>query len=203
MGARLCERLAARGTAVRALVRPGSEARAPRAAEVVAGDPLDAATYRAHLRPGDVLVQLVGTPHPSPSKAASFRSVDRAALFASVAGAERQRVARVVYVSVAQPAPVMRAYVAIRAECEARVRASGLDATILRPWYVLGPGRAWPRLLAPLYWAAERVPATRPGALRLGLVTEAQMLDALVRAVDSRARGVEVVDVPAIRGTAR
>ncbi|HSD40612.1 MAG TPA: hypothetical protein VLD36_01990 [Burkholderiales bacterium] len=45
-----------------------------------------------------------------------------------------------VYLSVAQPAPVMHAYIAARAAAETRLRASGLDAPILRPWYVLGRG---------------------------------------------------------------
>jgi uncharacterized protein YbjT (DUF2867 family) len=107
-----------------------------------------------------------------------------------------------VYVSVAQPAPVMRAYVEVRAECEARSRASGLDAVVLRPWYVLGAGRSWPRLLLPLYAIASLFPPTRAGSRRLGLVTEEQMLAALVRAVEHRPRGVEIVDVPAIRAPA-
>lgn len=148
-----------------------------------------------------MLVQLVGTAHPSPAKAAEFRAVDRAALFAALEGVADRGVARIVYVSVAQPAPIMRAYVTVRAECEARIAASGLDATILRPWYVLGPGRNWPRVLEPFYWLAERFPATTSAARRLGLVTEEQMLRALVRAVESEARGVEIVDVPAIRAT--
>jgi hypothetical protein len=44
------------------------------------------------------------------------------------------------------------------------VRESGMNATILRPWYVLGPGRQWPLLLKPMYWLMERIPATRESA---------------------------------------
>jgi uncharacterized protein YbjT (DUF2867 family) len=104
-----------------------------------------------------------------------------------------------VYVSVAQPAPVLQAYVETRVEAEAMLRQSGLDATILRPWYVLGPGHRWPYALLPGYWLAERLPPTRELAVRLGLVTVGQMVGALVRAIENPASGVRIVDVPGIR----
>jgi len=46
---------------------------------------------------------------------------------------------------------------------------------------------------------AERIPATRDTARRLGLVTLAQMTAAIVRAIESPARGIRVVEVPEIR----
>ncbi len=55
---------------------------------------------------------------------------------------------------------VMKAYQAARAEGERMIRESGLAATILRPWYVLGPGHRWPYALVPMYWLFERIPAT-------------------------------------------
>ena len=79
------------------------------------------------------------------------------------------------------------------------IRDSGLPATILRPWYVLGPGHRWPALLAPLYALARAFPPTRDGARRLGLVTLDQMLAALVAAVEAPADGWRTVDVPHIQ----
>jgi uncharacterized protein YbjT (DUF2867 family) len=78
------------------------------------------------------------------------------AIRASVEAARATGVRHLVYVSVAHPAPVMRAYIAVRQEGERLIRASGLAATILRPWYVLGPGHRWPYLLLLRYWAACR-----------------------------------------------
>jgi nucleoside-diphosphate-sugar epimerase len=82
----------------------------------------------------------------------------------------------------------MHAYIAARMAVEARVgeacATSWLAATILRPWYVLGPGHRWPYLLAPLYALGRVMPSTRAGAQRLGLVTHAQMVAALVEAVE-------------------
>jgi uncharacterized protein YbjT (DUF2867 family) len=104
-----------------------------------------------------------------------------------------------VYVSVAHPAPVMKAYIAVRTQVEQAIRDAGLNATILRPWYVLGPGHWWPYLVLPVYKLLELVPATRDGAQRLGLVTLGEMVGALVRAVEEPAQGVRVVEVPEIR----
>jgi uncharacterized protein YbjT (DUF2867 family) len=61
-----------------------------------------------------------------------------------VAAAEANRFQHFVYVSVAHPAPAMKAYIEVRSRCEEIIRASGLNTTILRPWYVLGPGHYWP-----------------------------------------------------------
>jgi uncharacterized protein YbjT (DUF2867 family) len=108
-----------------------------------------------------------------------------------------------IYVSVAHPAPVMRAYIEARAEAEAELRASGLDATILRPWYILGPGHRWPYALLPIYWIMERLPKTRESARRLCLVRLPEMVAALVRAVEDPSHGVRVWEVPDIRQAAR
>ena len=193
--------LSERGHRVRALVRPGSETRLPSGAEAVTGDPLDLGSFAASVAPADTFLQLVGVPHPSPSKAALFRSVDLASAKASAEAARAASVSHFVYVSVAHPAPAMRAYWEARAEAEAFIAEQGLNATILRPWYVLGPGHRWPHLLAPGYWLAERFPATREAARRLGLVTLAQMAAAIVGAVESPASGTRIVEVPEIRSS--
>ena len=185
---------------MRALARPGSERSLPAGGEVVLGDALPAETFTRAIAPADTVVHLVGTPRPSPLKAAQFQAVDLASIRATVAAATRGTARHLVYVSVAHPAPVMRAYIAVRQEGEALIRASGLSATLLRPWYVVGPGHWWPCILYPLYALGEWLPATRAGARRLGLVTRRQLVTALVHAVEHPPAGVRVVEVPAIRG---
>jgi uncharacterized protein YbjT (DUF2867 family) len=199
MGRRLTAELLRRGHSVRGLVRHGSEARVAPGCEVVVADPLDAATYRARVAGCDTFVQLIGVAHPSPAKAAQFRSIDLVSARNAVHAASAAGVAHFVYVSVAQPAPVMEAYIAARREAEDTIRASGLNSTILRPWYVLGPGRRWPILLMPAYWMMEAIPSTRESARRLGLVTVDQMIAALADAVEHPANGVRIVEVPEIR----
>lgn len=205
LGRPLIERLVARGHTVRALVRAGSERKLPNGATPVVGDALDAASYAHLVAPADTLVHLVGVPHPSPSKAAEFERIDKTSGLAALTAARSAGVRHLVYVSVAQPAPVMRAYVAARAAVESAIvsarRDGGPAATILRPWYVLGPGHRWAYALAPLYAVATLFPSTRDGATRLGLVTHAQMLAALVRAVETPAENVSIVEVPSIRAS--
>jgi uncharacterized protein YbjT (DUF2867 family) len=203
MGRRLIPALLARGHMVRALTRAASRDRVPQGADAVIGDALNPAEMTSAAHATDTLVHLVGTPHPSPAKAAEFRRVDLPSVAAAVQAASQASLSHFVYVSVAQPAPAMRAFLAVRAEGEAMIRAAGLTATILRPWYVLGPGHRWPLLLTPFYALARAVPSTREGAIRLGLVTIDHMIAALVRAVEDRpaAGSVRIIDVPAIRAS--
>ena len=143
----------------------------------------------------------MGVAHPSPTKARQFESIDRVSCEQSLIAANAGGVQHFVYVSVAHPAPMMKDYIRVRSECEAKIIASGLRATILRPWYVLGPGHYWPYLLKPGYWLARQVPSMRDGAKRLGLVTLEQMLGALVAAVETPATEMlRVVEVPEIAG---
>jgi uncharacterized protein YbjT (DUF2867 family) len=199
MGQKLISRLLERGHTVRALVRPGSEGKLPPGCAAVLGNALDGASYAGKIAPADTFIQLVGVAHPSPAKGAEFRQVDRPSGLGAVAAAKSAGIRHFVYLSVAHPAPLMHEYIAVRAECEQAIEAASLNATILRPWYVLGPGHLWPYLLLPMYKVAELLPPTRDGARRLGLVTLEQMTSALTFAVENPVQGRQVVTVPEIR----
>jgi len=198
IGSRLIPLLALRDCEVRALVRQGSESKLPSGCTSVIGNALDENAFVEHISPARTFIQLVGVPHPKPSKAAQFRAIDLVSMRASVKAAIETKISHFIYLSVAQPAPVMQEYVQVRAEAESLLRKSGLNSTILRPWYVLGPGHRWPYLLAPVYWFLERFPQTRESARRLGLVTLRQMLAALVHAVEHPAAGICTLEVPQI-----
>lgn len=201
IGGRLIPRLLTRGHHVRVLAREGALGRVTAGAMGVAGNALDADSVAAALKPGDTVIHLVGTPHPSPAKAKEFQQVDLLSIRATVEAAKRAASAHLVYVSVAQPAPVMRVYQAVRAQGEAMIQEAKLTATILRPWYVLGPGHWWPLALVPFYKVMELMPSTRESALRLGLVTLDQMVNALARAAENPppSGAVRVVEVGQIR----
>lgn len=196
MGRHLIPRLLQRGHRVRALVRPGSQGKLV-GGEVVLGDVLRVQDYR--LSAGDTLVHLAGTPHPGPGKGAEFRAFDLPSVLAAAAAGAQARVRHFVYVSVAHPAPVMRDYIAVRMAGEAELARLGLPRTILRPWYVLGPGHWWPYALKPLYWLASKSTAHRETAARLGLVTIEEMVAALVAAVENPPAELRLVDAAAIR----
>jgi len=199
MGRNLIVELVHRKYAVQALVRHGSEHKLPHGCKVIPGDALDKNSFVSRIPPAETFVQLIGVTHPNPSKKDEFRAVDLASARAAIEAAREAGIRHFVYVSVAQPAPVMKFYIQVRAEAENMIRESGMNATILRPWYVLGPGRRWPVLLKPMYWLMERIPSTRESAQRLGLVTLEQMVGALVRSVESPVQGVRILGVPEIR----
>jgi uncharacterized protein YbjT (DUF2867 family) len=204
LGRAVIPELLARGHTLRALVRPGSEGKLPPGCRVVVGNALEAQSFVDAITPSDTFLQLVGTPSPSPRHAAEFERVDFGSLRASVAAASAARVSHFVYVSVAQPAPIMQAYVNVRARGEALVRESGIPATILRPWYVLGPRHRWPYLLLPIYGLLWLVPSKRETVRRLALITLQTMKRAIVAAIEDPVQeGARVWDVAALRAAAR
>lgn len=199
MGRALSSALLSRGHRVRALAREASRDKVVAGATAVAGDALQAATFADQIAPADTLVHLIGTPNPSPAKAASFRAVDLPSVQAAIDAARLAGVRHFLYVSVAHPAPIMRSYIDVRLQGEKIIRDSAIPATILRPWYVLGPGHRWPYLLLPAYALLSIFPATRDGAERLGLVSLKQMIAAMVLSVESPADDFKVLAVPDIR----
>jgi uncharacterized protein YbjT (DUF2867 family) len=199
MGSRLFPLLVLRGHEVKALVRKGSETKLPAGATPVVADPLRMDSYTEQVRGADTFVHLIGVAHPSPAKAKEFKEVDLVSVQVAVKAARDAGIRHFIYLSVAQPAKMMQAFIAVRSEGERIIRESRMPATFVRPWYVLGPGHRWAYVLLPFYWVCERLPATRESARRLGLVTISQMLDTLVWAVENPTGGVRILDVPKIR----
>ena len=202
IGTPLIRMLLDRGHKVRALVRPSSDKKLPAGCEAVVGNALDSDSYTSCIPPSHTFVQLVGVAHPSPSKSAEFQAIDRASALGAIAAAKNAGIQHFVYLSVAHPAPMMKSYIAIRAECESVLHSSGMNVTIVRPWYVLGPGHRWPYALLPMYWICDLIPSTRDGARRLGLVTLPQITRTLVSAIENPCVGARIIEVPQIRAAA-
>jgi len=199
IGQRLVPELLARGHAVRALVREGSERKLPAGAVAVRGNPLDRTTFAAQVTAGDTFIQLVGVPHPSPKKAQQFRDIDLVSVTESTAVASAAKVAHFIYLSVAQPAPIMRDYVDVRAAGERMLRESGIPSTFVRPWYVLGPGHRWPYAILPLYWLWMLSPKSRDTARRLYPVRLRSVIRAIADAVDHPPASVRIIEAPELR----
>ncbi len=199
LGRSLAAELLQRGHRVRALARPGSESRVVPGCELVHGDALRAESYAANIAPADTFVHLVGVAHPSPRKAKEFRDIDLPSCREAVQAAKQAGVRHFVYLSVARPAPMMLEFQAVRAEGERMILESGIPASFVRPWYVLGPGRRWPMVLKPLYALARAYPPTREGATRLALVTLEQMTQTLVWAVENPAERLQIFEPPQIK----
>ncbi len=167
IGSRVIPALLERGHTVRALIRPGSEKKLAPGAWPILGNALNATTFARYVAPSDTFLQLVGVAHPSPTKADEFQKIDLVSIQESVKAIHDSTIRHFIYLSVAHPAPAMKAYVAVREEGERLVRAAGIPATFVRPWYVLGPGHWWPYALLPFYWIWSAFPTQRDTARRL------------------------------------
>ena len=199
IGSRLIPLLRKRGHQIKALVRAGSEDKLPAGATGVVGDALRRDSYTEHVRGSDTFIHLIGVSHPSPAKAKQFREIDLVSIQTAIKAARDAGIRHFIYLSVAHPAPVMKEFIEVRSAGEQMIRESGIAATFVRPWYVLGPGHWWPYAILPAYWILEKIPKTKESAERLGLVTIRQMLNALVWAVDNPAAGIQIMNVPKIR----
>jgi uncharacterized protein YbjT (DUF2867 family) len=201
IGRHLIPELLGRGHTVRALVRPASAGKLAAGAEPVVGDALNAITFAHQIAPSDTFVQLVGVAHPSPAKAQEFQSVDLASIRESVRAVNGSTVRHFVYLSVAMPAPAMKAYVAVREEGERLVRETAIPATFIRPWYVLGPGHRWPYAVLPAYWLWSLF--DRDTSARLYPVKLARVVRAMADAIENPPGGVRVIEAPEMRLSAR
>ena len=199
IGGRLIPALCARDNQVIALARNESRHKISGGCSIVSGNALDANSYGDRVTGADTFIHLVGVSHPSPAKAQAFVEVDLRSGLEAVRVAREKGIEHFIYVSVAHPAPTMKAYIEARTSCEKAIRESHLNSTIVRPWYVLGPGHRWPYALIPFYALAEMFPATREGARRLGLVTINEMINTLAHAVANPAQGVRIIEAPEIR----
>lgn len=204
IGSRLAAILAARGHDVTALARKESQHKLPPNCRVFLGNALDGDSYAAAVAGADTFIHLIGVSHPSPAKGRRFVEIDlKSAQEAVRVAAATAGICHFIYLSVAQPAPVMHAYIEVRKAGEQLLRASGLNATVLRPWYVLGPGHRWPYVLLPMYALAKLFPGMRASALRLEPVTLRQVLSALQAAVENPPAGIRVLEVSQLKASQR
>lgn len=194
IGSRLIPLLAGKGYHVKALIRKGSEHKVKSKCEIITGSPFDADTFKEHVTGCGTFIQLLGVPHPSPAKAKEFREIDLVSIQQSVIAAKHAGVKNFIYLSVAEPAPIMKAYIEVRKEGERLITEAGLNAVFIKPWYILGPGHWWPVIALPVYWLFMLIPFTRVTAKRLYPVQLRQVLNSIVDAVINPGGGARYFD---------
>lgn len=199
IGSRIIPLLAKKGYTVTALARKESLNKLPGGCKPVAGNALDENTFKEYVKDCDTFIQLVGVSHPSPAKKEEFKKIDLASVKASVNAAKYAGVKHFVYLSVAQPAPMMKDYIDVRKKGEDMLSENKINSSIIRPWYIIGPGHYWPIILKPIYKIAELIPATREQAINLGLVTLQQMLKTILFAVENPPEGIKIYKTEEIR----
>jgi len=200
MGSRLIPMLISDHHQVKALIRKGSEYKLPSGAEPIVADPFNAGSFAAFIPANSIFIQLLGIPHPGPKKKDLFRKIDLPSVQASALAAKQAGVRHFVYISVAQtPTSIMKDYQECRAEGEASIIAAGLNATFIRPWYVIGPGHYWPLFFQPVFKILEFIPGTSAKAKALRIVYLDQMLKALMFAIENPVSGRRIIEIDEIR----
>jgi uncharacterized protein YbjT (DUF2867 family) len=200
IGSRFIIQLLERGNLVKALIRKGSECKLPAGCEFITGNPFDASTFEKYISPSDVFVQLLGVSHPSPKKKKLFKTIDLASVKESVKACSASGVKYFIYVSVAQTSTrIMKDYQNVRAEGEKIISNSKMNATFIRPWYVVGPGHYWPILLRPVFKLLEIIPSTNEKAKKLSLINLNQILDALMFSIENPNEGTRIIEIGDIK----
>lgn len=185
IGKRIIPMLAGKGFTISALVRKGSENKLPQGCTPVFGNALDSTTFVDAVTGNDTFIQLVGVAHPSPAKKKEFKKIDLVSVTESVKAAKTAGVKHFIYLSVAEPAPTMHEYISVRKQGEQMITESGMKATFIKPWYVLGPGHWWPYFIFPVYWLCMIIPGVKETAKRLYPVKLSNVVNAIVHAADN------------------
>ncbi|MBX7047473.1 MAG: NAD(P)H-binding protein [Ignavibacteria bacterium] len=180
IGSRIIPILAKNGFNITALARKESLDKLPAGCKAVEGNALDENSFREYVKGCDTFIQLVGVSHPSPAKKEEFKKIDLASIKASVSAAKYAGVKHFVYLSVAQPAPMMKEYIEVRKAGEEMLAENKISSSVIRPWYIIGPGHYWPIILKPVYKILEWIPAARAQAINLGLVKLEEMLGTIL-----------------------
>jgi len=109
----------------------------------------------------EAAVSLIGTTRAQFGPGVSYETVDIGTTQWLVTAAKQAGVKRFVLLSSVGASETGVAYLRAKAAAEKIVMTSGLDWIILRPSVIVGPGRQWPRLLAPLAIVLRYIPGLR------------------------------------------
>ena len=199
IGSRLIPLLLDNGFEITALARKGSEQKPDKRCNLVIGNALDKTAYSQHIKEGSVFIHLIGVAHPGPRKEKEFLEIDKVSIEQAVNAAVSAKVSQFIYLSVAEPAPVMKQYIEVRKYGERLLKESGLNAVFIKPWYVLGPGHYWPYLLLPFYWLCMIIPPLSNTAKRLYPVKLKNVLNAIVNSVKNPVKGIISIDTDELR----
>ena len=194
LGSGLIPELLKKGYQVFALVRKGSESKLPAGCISISGNALDRSTYENKISDCDTFIHLIGVHHPGPGKKEEFNRIDLVSIEQAVTAAVNAGVKHFIYLSVAHPAPVMKDFIKVRMKGEQLLNQSGLKVSLIRPWYVLGPGHYWPYILLPVYRLFELFPFSQQTALRLHPVKLYQLINCMIYAVQNAPESVAVYE---------
>lgn len=143
VGSYIVDKLCTDGHEVRVLTRPGSEHRLPVAQNCTAvpGDASDSTALRTLLAGTDAAVFLIGILREVPNRGITFDALQRRAAERTIDVAEELGVGRFLLMSANGVDAAATPYQTTKLAAEERLKASGLQWTILRPSVVFGDPR--------------------------------------------------------------
>jgi uncharacterized protein YbjT (DUF2867 family) len=180
---------------IHALVRSGSENKLPQGVIPIIANPFDAETFKNVVPKNCIYVHLIGVKHPAPWKVKEFREIDYKSVEQSIIAAKYANAIHFIYVSVTHEPSVMWTYQNNKKATEKILQESDINLTFIRPWYVLGPNRTWPKMFDGLYQLAERFPNALAKIRKFRLTSIDQMMKTLLKAVDSRPIKLKVYEI--------
>lgn len=187
VGRALVARLLARGERVRVASRSaGTRARIPAGADILVGDVFDAAFLRGAFAGADAAINLVGILNEHGDDGSGFRKVYVELAEAMLSAMQDTGVRRLLQMSALHAGDGESHYLKARGEAEARVRASEVDWTLLRPSVIAGPGDGLFCRFAQLLRFTPGLPLGGADA-RFQPVWIGDVVDAFVRALDDDA----------------
>ena len=189
IGSRVIPLLLAKGFTVKALSRKGSEGKLPEGCKIITGNALDSSSFTDDVKGCETFIHLIGVSHPGPGKENEFRNIDKVSVEESVKCAIAAGVKQFIYLSVAEPAPVMKEYISVRKYGEELLRSSGMNAVFIKPWYVLGPGHYWPYLILPVYFLFMVIPGFAKTAKNLYPVKLRNVLNTILHYAENPSEG--------------
>lgn len=190
------------GYRVRALVRSeSSKAKLTQHQNLVCiiGDPCNIEDVSRLLEGADALVHLVGVRLKEARKTGkNYEDVDVGSAIASIEAMKRSSTRRILILTAADIGNSF--YVRCKRKVEKLTKDSGLDWTIFRPSFILGPGREWPVILTPILWALGHLPGYFGIKIRSAQNIRLEALaKAFVVALEDDTTITRSLDVPDIR----
>lgn len=204
IGSRLLPMLLEKGYKVKALVRKGSEKKLSSQArsgnlDIITGNAMKGNTYAEYIKGCNTFIHLIGVSHPGPGKEKEFNEIDLVSIREAAIAAKAAGVQQFIYLSVAEPAPVMKEFINVRKSGEKLLTETGMNCVFIKPWYVLGPGHYWPHLILPVYWVFMLIPPFSKTAKRLYPVRLKNVLNAITSSIEKDVKGITSLSTEELR----
>lgn len=187
---------------VKALVRSeSSKAKLPSHQNLICiiGDPCTVDDVLQVLEGADALVHLVGIRLKEARKTGkNYEDVDVGSAITSIDAMKRSSTRRILILTAAGIGNSF--YVRCKRKIETLVKEAGLDWTIFRPSFIIGPGQEWPVIMTPFLWAFGHIPGYIGAKIRLAQNIRLEVLaKAFVMAFEDDSTIGKSLDVPDIR----